>query len=241
MDPVTLAILAGSAVAGGVGGSLEASAAAKNNVAAIRASMTQAQQDANEARARNEVMRGYQERQAGWLNDNQGSFTGGLAPFLPDGQGAAMTSAADTRGSAISRAIDSAGPSNIAFRADAPSVAVDAANSSIADAFGRVHAQGRRTAGAGAYGDVWGGNSRTISGTARRVGTTNAISQGNIKLLPSEQDLVGFQQQPPVMQTAPVQAPWYAGALKALGSIGGSYAGSRMGGSGAPAPAKVRG
>lgn len=221
-----LALMAGSALASGIGALGSKSAQDKYLLQNLQADQQQIMQDAEAARLRNEVLAKYREVARGFGAENESNFAAGMTPFTQGAQAGRLDAATGARGGAINEAIGSATPtSDIPLRAGAPDVVRQAYTGSLGDAFIRAQGQGGRLADVGAYGDTMGANARDIGGTGQRVETVNTLAKGNAKLLPAEQDLMAYQANRPIFRPAQPDTPWWSTVLKGAGKLGGAMAG----------------
>jgi hypothetical protein len=239
MDPVTIALLAASAAAGGISGAAKNNTAAGNRVAEIGYQTQNMQQDADAASARNRVLGDYLGRQDQWIAQNQGDLNTGIAKFLPDVQQTQQAGLEAARGDSINGALGaSQGTNGVALRTNAPSFVTDAIAKKVAEAHEVARDSGMRLAKMGSYGDSWNQNNRNIVGTAHNIDTTNTIAKGNAALIPQAQGLEEFIARKPIAMPIPARNPWWTTVLDGVAKVGGAAAGASMGaGAGAAAGA----
>jgi hypothetical protein len=229
-DPVSLAILGGSTVAGGVSGLMKNNTAAANRVGEINYLMAQRKQDAEAARVRNRVLGDYLTRQDGWVAQNQGDFDTGIAGFMPGVQATQQAGLEGARGSSIDAALGAPNTGGVAMRAGAPNFISAEIDKKVGEARDLARDSGMKLARMGSYGDTWGQNNRAINETGQKIDTTNTIAKGNASLIPYAQDLAEFQVRSPIAPPVTQSNPWYTSILDGAAKLGSAYAGSKMGG-----------
>lgn len=198
------------------------------------------QQDAEEARIRNQVLAEYTARQRAAAGANDATFQGALPTFGAQGTTQQLGTAAQSRGDYAAQAVDSGGAVDAGFRGSAPNLVQESLNRTLAS--GRQTVQDRARAGAqvGAYGDVGTQQGISLADLVGKIGLQNNFAKGDMSLLPSEQELRGSLVRTPIYAPPPtllqdrvsrpeqVQPKQSTGAaiLKGVGSLAGSYAGS---------------
>lgn len=169
-----------------IGGQMQASAARRQQGAALNQSLAASQ-------ARNAVLqrflaqqREYQEQNRGVLNDTIGRAS---QPNLAGAQSAGLAGRIAYAGDAV----DQGTTSNVAPPSFTGSqIAQNDLNERTAAGLGRARDNTRASATAGAYEDAnaYLGNNALNAG--RKIGTTNEFSRGDAGLLPSQQEFAEF-------------------------------------------------
>jgi hypothetical protein len=266
-DPLSLALAAGGAVASGVGTKMQndannkanrinvwqqAIADAKNreidyaNNERINADIKAAeevqfkglQQDAEEARVRNQVLAEFTARQREAAAANDAAMKAAVPTFGAEGTTQQLGTAAKTRGDYAAAAVDAGGAVDAGMRG--PDVIRAQLDSKLAE--GRAAATDRARAGAevSAFGDVGTQQGQSLADLVGKIGLTNNFAKGDLSLLPAEQELRGSLVRTPIYAPPPtllqdrvarpeqVQPKQSAGGalLKGIGQLAGSYAGS---------------
>jgi hypothetical protein len=207
MDPLTLALLAGTAMS--VGGGLMGRSEAQEN--AERA-----------AAARNAVLADYLQRMAGLTQESRGLFDSTLGGFGQPAQAAALTTAQGDRTAAgVGNITAPPASTDFALSRSAPKAVHGVIGQRMADAFAGAQDRAKAQGALGGFGDQWAGNTRGIADASRRMGTLENFSKGETGLLNSQLDLAeaGAQRQP---------SPW-PGILQGGGQLLAGFAGSSVG------------
>jgi len=225
MDPISIGLLLASLGASAAGGSMNANAGAKDYQAKLEAETAQAQQQTAEAAARNAVLGQYQDRNKGYIAQNQGVLGTEIGGFAKPAQEAQQSALTAGRQGAIRSAID-AGPVAASRLRDTDSPAVASAYArEMQDKMALSHSQGDAQGALSAFGDNWDRNALSVAGANRNIGTTNAISQNDMSTLPAAQDLAGFQTRK-IIKQAPAANRTAGNLLTGLGTLGATVAGS---------------
>jgi hypothetical protein len=269
-DPITLGLLGASTAASVAGGAMTNAATQKNNRnAAIAASQQNAEnfqynladqerwgdyqkqvnlanlkqiaQDSAAANAEN-VQR---DKAIGSYDVNQGTndktISDLISRFSGPSQAAAYDKAAIGRTSAINANMLPAQPITAAETgANASPAVAEAFRNAAATGDAASRARAAALGNLGAYTDTWTGNDAAVTRAGSDIANTNAAATLTSQMLPGQQQLAGFTQQPPIATPFPTQAPappapvyqappvtsGAGAALTGLGQLGGAIAGS---------------
>lgn len=206
----TMALLAASTAASVGGGAIARNEAEENNQRI--------------ADARNKVLENTLQRQNRLARENEKVLAQTVDRFDPQNQQQTATQAvekrtADLTGNQVAPAPDAA---EVPLAGNAPQVIKGAIAKRMLDAFNKSTDRAKTTAAASAYGDVWGGNSRDITGAGRNIDTTNSFSRSWAGLMPSLQDFAAYNANKPSSGLGQL--------LQGLGGLGAAFAGGGMGG-----------
>ncbi len=196
------------------------------------------QQDAEEARVRNQVLAEFTARQREAATRNNADFNGALPGLGAEGTTQQLGTATQGRGDYAAAAVDSGGAVDAGFRGSAPSLVQASMDRALAA--GRQTATDRARAGAAvsAYGDVGTSQGQALADMVGKIGLTNNFAKGDLSLLPAEQEMRGSLVRTPIYAPPPtllqdrVSRPEQVqpkdtggGLLKSIGSLAGTYAG----------------
>lgn len=198
------------------------------------------QQDAEDARVRNQVLAEFTARARQVAEKNAAALAAGATAQGTAGTQKVQADAAGARSGAAREAIDSAGPVDPNFMSSTPSV--------LQDSLARALAAGRATAGeradasaaVSAYGDAGSRQMLGLADIVGGIGLNNNFAKGDMSLLPAEQELRGQMVRTPIYAPPPtllegrVSRPQQkqaktdetASLLKGIGSLASSVGGS---------------
>lgn len=206
------------------------------------------QQDAADARLRNQVLAEFTARQQQAAADNAATIAAGAKAQGAEGTEATRQGAAASRTAAAESAIAAGGETDAGFRGSTPGFIQGALAKALTGA--RASASQNAAAGAqvAAYGDAFGRQEMGIGDIASKIALRNNFAKGDLSLLPAEQELRGMSVRTPLYAkpTTLLSERWAAptpiqpnvvqpktsetGALlKGLGSLMGSLGGSGKG------------
>jgi hypothetical protein len=206
LDPITLALLAGStaaSVGGGIISRNEANANAQRIADARNAELLAEQQRLDKLRAENAI-----------------TLKNTMDTFDQPNQEKAAADAEAQRNTEIqaNAAPPTSDAGEVSLAGNAPKVIKGAIADRMKEAFDRSTTKAKAMATLGKYGDVWGGNNRSVQSGGRNIDTVNGFARAEAALLPALQDLAGFSASKP--------SSGIGETLSALGSLGGTYAGA---------------
>jgi hypothetical protein len=198
------------------------------------------QQDAEEARVRNEVLAEFTARQREAAATNDATFRGALPGMGAAGAVAQRDAAAQVRGDRAAEAVNSGGPVDAMFRGSAPDLVRGELARSLASGRQVATDRGRASAAVSAYGDADTQQGLALADMVGKIGQQNNFAKGDLSLLPAEQELRGSLVRKPIYAPPPtllqdrvsrpqqVQPQTSAGGalLKGIGQLAGTYAGS---------------
>ena len=211
-DPVSLALMAGGAVAGGAGGIISSNSAYNNAKA--------------QAAAENAILQQSLQKQAGYSAQTEGMFNDNLAKYTPDAQAAQLASAQGSRGAANVAAITAPDTSTPANAPTADTQDLAKRMGAVLD-YAKTNAQNQGNLSG--YGDTWLTNNLNNAETNRQMAPVEQESQLEASLLPERQTIAGAG----AYTTPSLWGPLLQGA----GSIAASAGGAGLkGGASTPAP-----
>jgi hypothetical protein len=214
MDPITMLLLGGSALASVGGGILSRNDAMSNAQA--------------EARARNQILSSKIGNLEGiYNNTNKPAFDSLMAGYSPGAQSAGLASSQDKRAGANAANVSADNASSIPISADAAPAVKAAYARKMQDAVDYATNYAKSQGKLGGYSDQWFNNNLNNQEAGRQIGFGNSLAEGQKSLIGPEQDAAAAAS----YKTPSIWGP----ALQGLGSLGAAYAGANMGrGGGTP-------
>lgn len=269
-DPVSLGVAALGSVASGVGTKMQNDANNKayrlnvfqealadernrqidyannerinNDVRAAKDIQWQAlQQDAEEARVRNAVLKEYTDRQRAVADANAATVAGAVPALGAEGTNAAHGAATQSRGDYAAKAVDAGGAVDPNFQGSTPDFVKRQLAAALEQGRSTVTDRARADAAVSAYGDVDQSQNTSIGDLVSKIGLSNNFAKGDLSLLPAEQELKGSLVRTPIYAPPPTllqdriarpgqiqpKTSTTGELLKGLGSLAGSLAGSK--------------
>ncbi|WP_336812441.1 hypothetical protein [Bosea sp. MMO-172] len=199
------------------------------------------QQDAEEARVRNAVLKEFTDRQRAVADANAAAVAGAVPALGAAGTTAAHGAATQSRGDYAAKAIDSGGAVDPNFQGSTPDFVKRQLAAALEQGRSTVTDRARADAAVSAYGDVDQSQNTSIGDLMGKIGLSNNFAKGDLSLLPAEQELKGSLVRTPIYAPPPTllqdrlarpaqiqpKTSDTGSLLKGLGSLAGSVAGSK--------------
>lgn len=204
------------------------------------------QQDAEEARVRNQVLAEFTARQREAAAANAATINAGAQAQGAAGTEAIRSGAAAGRTASAETAIASGGATDAGFSGSAPSFIQGELAKALSGARATAGERAGATAQVAAYGDAQGRQDIGLADIVGKIGLQNNFAKGDLSLLPAQQELRGSMVQNPLYAKpltlltdrwaapTPIQpnvvqpkTSETGALLKGIGSLVGSFAGSK--------------
>jgi hypothetical protein len=201
------------------------------------------QQDVAEAAARNQVLAEYNARQRQAAAANDATFGAGVPTFGAAGTNEQLGTVGNQRGDFAAQAVAGGGGTDANFIGSAPDQIRQMLTQALAGSRNKATDQARAGAAVSAYGDVSTRQGQSMADMVGKIGLQNNFAKGDMSLMPADQELRGSLVRTPIYAPPPtllqqrvarpeqIQPKQSAGgaALKGIGQLAGSLAGSKSG------------